>query len=325
MKVGELAEGELYRRLRGDGVTLRLAPFSVRVRSDLRHLADDIALMYGDFPVDDEDRGGAPSDAPSDETSSAPSPDGFADFHVAVLRSPHWLSRLQGKAEFWFDGQRSFTPLPAAQALAMLEWGINWCIAAHAHQFLLIHAAVLERNGQALVMPAPPGSGKSTLCAALAHRGWRLLSDELGLLDMRTGLLHGMARPINLKNASIPLVQAFAPQACFSASMPNTTKGTVALVRAPEDAILQRQTPATPAWVVLPSWRDGAPPQLEPIERSQAFMALAEQSFNYDLHGQAGFHTLGRMVDRCACYRFAYGRLEEAVALFDAHFAPGRP
>ena len=297
MKLQDVGTAGLRARMRDGGVTLRLSPFTVRVRSDIPHLADDVAAMYRDFDLVDENE--------------------FVDFHVAVLRSPHWLSRLQGRAEFWFDGQRSFTPLPAAQALAMLEWGINWCIAAHAHQFLLIHAAVLERDGRALLMPAPPGSGKSTLCAALAHRGWRLLSDELGLLDMTTGLVHGMARPINLKNASIPLIRSFVPEAHFSASMPNTSKGTVALVRAPQEAIERRLAPARPAWVVLPAWRADAAAQLLPIERARAFMDLAEQSFNYDVHGQSGFRTLGRLVDACACYRFEYSRLDEAVAHFE--------
>ncbi|WP_377158450.1 HprK-related kinase A [Roseateles sp. UC29_93] len=297
MRLQDVGTAGLRARMRDGGVTLRLSPFTVRVRSDIPHLAADVAAMYQDFELAGDEE--------------------FVDFHVAVLRSPHWLSRLQGRAEFWFDGQRSFTPLPAAQALAMLEWGINWCIAAHAHQYLLIHAAVLERDGRALLMPAPPGSGKSTLCAALAHRGWRLLSDELGLLDMATGLVHGMARPINLKNASIPLIRSFVPEAHFSASMPNTSKGTVALVRAPQDAIEHRLAPARPAWVVLPAWRAEAAAQLLPIERARAFMDLAEQSFNYDVHGQAGFQTLGRLVDACACYRFEYSRLDEAVALFE--------
>lgn len=297
MKLQDVGTAGLRTRMRDGGVTLRLSPFTVRVRSDIPHLAADVAAMYRDFELVDDNE--------------------FVDFHVAVLRSPHWLSRLQGRAEFWFDGQRSFTPLPAAQALAMLEWGINWCIAAHAHQFLLIHAAVLERDGRALLMPAPPGSGKSTLCAALAHRGWRLLSDELGLLDMTTGLVHGMARPINLKNASIPLIRSFVPEAHFSASMPNTSKGTVALVRAPQEAIERRLAPGRPAWVVLPAWRADAPAQLLPIERARAFMDLAEQSFNYDVHGQSGFRTLGRLVDACACYRFEYSRLDEAVAHFE--------
>jgi HprK-related kinase A len=302
LRLQDIGIAGLRARMRENGVTLRLSPFTVRVRSDLSHLAGDIATMYRDFELADEDD--------------------FVDFHVAVLRSPHWLSRLQGRAEFWFDGKRSFTPLPGAQALAMLEWGINWCIAAHAHQYLLIHAAVLERDGRALVMPAPPGSGKSTLCAALAHRGWRLLSDELGLVDLRTGLVHGMARPINLKNASIPVIKSFAPEAVFSASMPNTAKGTVALVRAPQDAIDARLAPALPAWVVLPAWRADAPARLEPIERARAFMELAEQSFNYDIHGLAGFQAMGRLVDACHCLRFDYSRLDEAVALFESLPAP---
>ena len=298
MRLQDVGTAGLRARMRDGGVTLRLSPFTVRVRSDIPHLAADVATMYRDFEVAGDEE--------------------FVDFHVAVLRSPHWLSRLQGRAEFWFDGQRSFTPLPAAQALAMLEGGSNWCIAAHAHQYLLIHAAVLERGGRALLMPAPPGSGKSTLCAALAHRGWRLLSDELGLLDMNTGLVHGMARPINLKNASIPLIRDFAPEAVFSASMPNTAKGTVALVRAPQDAIDARLAPARPAWVVLPAWRADAVTQLVPVERARAFMDLAEQSFNYDVHGLAGFQALGRLVDRCGCHRFEYSRLDEALACFDA-------
>ena len=63
-----------------------------------------------------------------------------------------------------------------------------------------------------MLLPAPPGAGKSTLCAGLVHRGWRLLSDELALVDMETGLVRGMARPVNLKNKSIEVIRDFAPE-----------------------------------------------------------------------------------------------------------------
>ena len=92
---------------------------------------------------------------------------------------------------------------------------MNWCISAHAHQFLILHAAVLERGGVALIMPAPPGSGKSTLCAALALSGWRLLSDELALIDPGSGRVWPLCRPVSLKNRSIEVIRHFAPEAVF--------------------------------------------------------------------------------------------------------------
>lgn len=39
------------------------------------------------------------------------------------------------------------------------------------------------------------GAGKSTLCAALCADGWRLLSDEMALIEPDTGRLRGMGRP----------------------------------------------------------------------------------------------------------------------------------
>jgi predicted ATPase len=47
----------------------------------------------------------------------------------------------------------------------------------------MLHAAVVEKNGKALILPALPGSGKSTLSAALAMNGWRFLSDEFTMIS----------------------------------------------------------------------------------------------------------------------------------------------
>jgi hypothetical protein len=303
LKLGQLGVSELARRLRGPGLSLDMAPFAVRVHSDAPTLAPQIAQMYAEFPALDEP--------------------GFHDFHVEVRRSTGWRRWVRPQAEFSFDGARSFVPLPLDQCFTMLEWGLNWCVAAHAHQYLLIHAAVLERNGVAALLPAPPGSGKSTLCAALALRGWRLITDELALVDMDTGLVTGMARPINLKNQSIDVMRRFEPSAVLTDPVPNTNKGTVALMRPPDAAVHRRLEPARPAWVVLPRYRAGAAPQLTEVERASTFMALAEQSFNYDIHGERGFAALGRLVSACRTFGFEYSALDDGIAVFDRLFKEG--
>jgi len=259
-------------------------------------VARDIAAMYGDFEV-------AATDV-------------FTDFNVQVLLEPRLLHRFKPTVRFFFDGQPSFTPLPAHQAFPMLEWGLNWCVAAHCHQYLVIHAAVIEQNGFAAILPAPPGSGKSTLCAGLVNRGWRLLSDELALYDMARPVIYGMARPVNLKNASIDVIKAFAPQVAISEAVPDTTKGTVALMRPPTESVKRVLEPATPRWVVLPKYVPDCPPQLEFCQKSEAFMLLAEQSFNYDIHGYSGFEAVKGLIDQCACYRFSYSKLSDAEKIF---------
>ncbi len=207
----------------------------------------------------------------------------------------------------------------------MIEWGLNWCVAAHAHQYLTIHAAVIERDGRAAVLPAPPGSGKSTLCAGLVHRGWRLLSDELALLDMDSGMIHGMARPVSLKNASIEAIRAFVPEAVMTRAVPDTAKGTVALMQPPVASVRRVREPSRATWIVLPSYEAGAAPVFSPHGKERTFMTLAEQSFNYDMHGARGFEAMGRLVDQCECLRFNYGRLEDAAAAFDRLAAGNAP
>ncbi|MFL6698555.1 MAG: HprK-related kinase A [Vitreoscilla sp.] len=305
MKVAGLSQAELARLLRRGELLLELPPFVARLRSDVPGLAQDITAMYGEFAFS--------------------SPDAFADFSVEVSMEPGLRRWYKPQARFFYDGQPSFAPLPADQAFPMIEWGLNWCVAAHAHQYLTIHAAVIERGGRAAVLPAPPGSGKSTLCAGLIQRGWRLLSDELALLDMDSGMIHGMARPVSLKNASIDVIRAFAPEAVMTAPVPDTVKGTVSLLQPPPASVARVREPARAAWIVLPSYEPDALPVFSPHGKERAFMTLAEQSFNYDMHGAPGFEAMGRLVDQCECLRFNYGRLEDAAAAFERLAASSPP
>jgi len=301
--LADLTERELRRRLRGPGLTLQLPPFVVRLQSDVPRVAADLRRLYGDCSLGEDDE--------------------FADFHLAVHhdRGLHALwRRLAGRrqARFSTDGLAAFTTLPAAQAFHMVEWGLNWAVTAHAHHYVVYHAAVLERGGRALVLPAPPGSGKSTLTAALAQRGWRLLSDELALLDPRDGRLYGLARPVNLKNQSIALMRDFAPDAVLTTPVPDTLKGTLSLMKAPGDALARVREGAQPAWIVVPSFEAGAEACLEPLPKAQAHLLLAEQAFNYDIHGMAGFEATADLVDAADCHAFSYSRLDDAVRVFDA-------
>lgn len=299
LTVASLTQRELARALAGPGIVLRTGAFASRIRTPIRQVAEDIGLLYADYPIDGDD--------------------GFADFHIN-LRQPGGLRRwFRPQVRFDHDGLAPFKPLPLGQAYPMFEWVLNWCVSSRANRYLIVHAAVLEREGGgAVVMPAPPGSGKSTLCAALAARGWRLLSDELALVRLEDGAILPLPRPVSLKNGSIGVIRAFAPQMVMNRPVRDTGKGTVAHMKAPAASVLRADEAAHAAWLVFPRYRAGAPTRLAPLPRARAFMRVANNAFNYSLLGQRGFCALAALVDTCSSFEFTYSDLEDAIETFAA-------
>lgn len=295
--LSDLSSSALRAALRAGDLCLRTGAFTVRVQSSIPGLADTLALLYADYPAE---AGGA-----------------FADFQIHLQRPRGARRWYRPQVKFDLDGATPFRPLPLAQAFPMFEWVFNWHISSSAHRYLIIHAAVVEKGGRAAILPAPPGSGKSTLCAALVSSGWRLLSDELTLVRLADGLLQPVPRPVSLKNGSIDVIRDFAPGAVLSAAVLDTAKGTIAHLKAPRDSVLRADEPARPGWVIFPRYVAGAELQLAPIAPARTFMRVAENAFNYSVLGSAGFAALGGLVDAAPGYDFSYGRLDEALAWFE--------
>ena len=298
MKVADLGAAELGARLKGSGLYLRTGPFVSRIRSSISSVSEGIGLLYADYPLAEQND--------------------FADFHVGLSRPPTVRRWFHPQAVFDFDGHVPFKPLPLDQAYPLFEWGLNWCVSSHAHQYLMIHAAVIERDGHAAILPAPPGSGKSTLCAALVNRGWRLLSDELALIRRNDGYAVPLPRPVSLKNESIGVIRGFEPSAVINREVRDTIKGTVAHMKPPTDSVSRANETAKPAWVIFPRYRKGAAASLQTRSKGGALMAVADNAFNYSLLGLAGFHMLADMIHACDCHDFSYGDLDQAVEAFSA-------
>lgn len=298
MLLGQLTAADLARRLAGDGLAWRTGPFNVRVRSPLPAVHEAIALQYGRHPLAGDDA--------------------FCDCTIEVAPPPGLRRWLRPQVRVRFDGRTLFEPLPVDQAYALLEWTLNWWVSSHAHHWLLLHAAVVERDGRAVVLPAEPGAGKSTLCAGLVQRGWRLMSDEMALISLDNGELHALARPISLKNASLDVIRAFAPGAVLGREARDTAKGTVAHLRPKPDDVDRAGVTARPRWVVFPRYAAGEPAALEPMAKADAMMEIGRHSFNYALLGGDGFDALAALVTASDCHRFRYSRLDDAIAVFDA-------
>ena len=303
MRVGDLSLQELENRLAGEGLPVRFGPFALRLRSDIESFASLAHRLYQPYPLS--------------------SSQDLIDFHVQMAR-PKGLRRwVRRQCRFSLDGRSPFAPYTLEHAFPALEWGINWCIATRAHHLLMLHSAVVERDGKAILFPAWPGHGKSTLCTALIHSGWRLLSDEFGLVRPEDGLLLPLPRLIPLKNESIDVIKRFRPEAVIGPSFLGTRKGTVAHVRPPADSIQRAQEPAQARWLIFPRWVAEAPLSLVPVPKSEAFLMVATNAFNYEVLDQTAFRLVAEMVDNCDCYSLRYSNLGEAIAALDELTAHG--
>lgn len=297
MILSELSLAELKRQLCGPGLLIRTGPFNFRILSPIDSVARGLQLLYADYPLADA----------SD----------FFDFTVSLLPSGGLRRWWRPQVRFVYDGQSPFALLPIDHAFPLLEWAMNWCISTQAHHFLTLHAAVIERNGCAVIMPAPPGSGKSTLCAGLVNRGWRLLSDELTLISLSDMLITPLGRPVSLKNQSLKVISTFTPGVVMNQVTHDTSKGSVSHMKVPTEHVMRLQEKAKPRWVIFPKYVPDARPMLTARSKANSMLELGRNSFNYTVLGLTGFELLSEIITSSDCYDFKYSQLDDAVAVFD--------
>lgn len=297
MLIGEVPEARIAAALAGDGLALEFGAARARVRGQADGLAAAIRTVYRAYPM-------------------VP-PTGFFDATAALSPGVGLHRFVRKQVVFMADGGPLFEPFPADTHLPLLEWGLNYLLADRFNHCVMLHAGAVERRGRAVLLPAMPGSGKSTLTAALVSRGFRLLSDEFGVLSLGDGQLRPLLRPVALKNESIDVMRRFAPDAVIGPSFEKTRKGTVAHFAPDVASVAARDTPARPALVVFPQYSPDIELSVEKVPGARAFAKLAVNSFNYEILGPAGFDAITRMVAEAPAFRLAYRDLDRAIAAID--------
>lgn len=184
-------------------------------------------------------------------------------------------------------------------------------VVSEATSFIAIHAAAAARDGRAVVMPAPPGQGKTTMVAALVHHGWDFLTDEAVLISMTDGLVHPFPRPLSISPGSIRLLPGLRERIIPA---PTTSYRHYDHHVAPDDLRPGCVSgPIAIGGVVFPGYAPGEATALAPIPRAGALLDLLKGTFNLDVLGGKGVETLARIVGGVPCYRLRIGGLASAV------------
>lgn len=252
--------------------SLRVGPVALRIGSDWLAPVADLASLYAGYPA---------AEVP--------------DFTVRLAAPRPWRRFVRPQVAIGGDlTLPSTVPLPLAHGLLAAEMAMNLQIALGWRRHLLLHAAVVERDGEAAILTGESGAGKSTLAALLTARGWRLLGDEFALLSPVDGLLHPHPRLVSLKNESVAAVAAALPDARWGPWLHGTPKGDIRHLVPDDTARAGMDVPARPALIVFP--RFGEAPASRAVLPSEAFARLTTASTNYVNLGEAGFTALAGLV-----------------------------
>lgn len=278
---------------------LQLPPFVFAIHTDIRLVIKNSELIYGSAFLE--------------KLSKIE----FVDYHITICFSGGIRKFYKPQARFLSDEREPFKPLKANQAYAMMEWGMNWTVAAYELQHVIIHAAVLEKNGKAILFPAPPGSGKSTLTAHLANSGWRLLSDEMALIEPGSHTVIPFVRPICLKNSSIGLAKSWFPDCNYSTIAKDTHKGNVIHMAPSSAALNEAKTPAKIVGVVFPQFDKSIELDIYQLNMTDAFMKLVENAFNFTAVDKGSFSTVTQLIEKTHNFEIQYNDLQQVQSFLE--------
>lgn len=194
---------------------------------------------------------------------------------------------------------------------------LNWVLSdvtdkavVKARDFLVIHAGAVSWQGCAIVLPAPPDSGKTTLSAALTTAGFRYLTDEAALISPATGMVHPFPRALKLERPTLDVMPSLI------GALPEEDRDlTRALYHISPDDLRAGAVggPAPLRYVIAPSYRPHRGTALEPTSRAEAVVILAENSYGLARFGRRGVQLLTEVVRGARCFRLRMGDLESAV------------
>ncbi|MFN8024861.1 MAG: nucleotidyltransferase family protein [Acidimicrobiia bacterium] len=170
------------------------------------------------------------------------------------------------------------------------------------------HAGCVARDGTAIVLPADPESGKSTLTSGLVRAGFSYVTDEGVAFVPGTTRIEPYPKPISLDPGSWFLFPELAPT--------DDGEATRTQWQVPPDAFRPGAAsgPCDARFLVFPKYVEGATTELRVLPRAEALVELAKNTFEFNQHSVVYLHDLEVVVRACASYRLTVGTLDDAVA-----------
>jgi hypothetical protein len=170
-----------------------------------------------------------------------------------------------------------------------------------------VHAALLARNGRAVIIPGTSGAGKSTLTLCLLRAGFEFGGDDLCFITPDDDVMRVFSFPDEIDVAEKTV--EFFPELGF-------LRGTQRRPGAAKWPLLPEQVypirfvnECAPSVLVFPHIADSEESRLEPIRSADALLELVPNVLLTDADAsQAHLDALGQLIRLSQCWRLSTGR-----------------
>ena len=179
-----------------------------------------------------------------------------------------------------------------------------------------IHAGAVESDGGATLLSGRSGAGKTTLVLNLLQRGFRLLSDELAIVEPSTQRILPYRRSLHIRPGTPELIPALR---LVERPSPMLVNGAWTLT----PAMLEEALPdclAPPARLTSVLLLGGtpdaeSPPALTPVPPAVAALELLRATWAASVDFEAGLRRVSRLLEGVSCARLRIGELEATTDL----------
>jgi len=213
----------------------------------------------------------------------------------------------------------------AARAVTAVEYNAVAAIAES--EAVIVHGALVVRDGRGLLLAGRGEAGKSTLACALWERGATLLGDDMAILDVATGTARPAPRRVSLRRPSRALLgDAFVERIMAGPSSVGTRESHLFH---PEEIEARPHFAEAPLHAIALLARRGsvtAPARHEPVAPAHALLALLPYT-NLRTRGPLGdaIRTLAPLAERVPVFDLGRGPLDRMAAAVEELAGLGAP